>query len=796
MFRNYLKIAVRNLFRHKTFSFINVFGLALSMSVCLIALSRLKDDFSWDKFHPFPERTFRIITEARNKDGQSFRLASTPLPLATKLISEYTLFEKVVRLYPAQKQKTINNKKELFITPAFTEPGFFDLFGFKLESGDPRTALEAPNSIILTKKTAVKFFGSANPLGQNMAFERLGNFVVTGVLEQSTHKSHIDFEAYASMRSVPLLEKSGILNRNSDNWSDPTAGYTYVLLKEGNSRKQLALALEKIKADLFRQFNITAKGSFSFDIQPLKNITPGEELQFSIGRGTTWGKVLGPLAIVFVILLSACFNYTNLSIARSLNRAKEVGIRKVSGAFRFQVFTQFIIESLLISFLSLAFACLSMKLITELTPFGNEFVPEGLLVDGSLLIIFFLFSVFTGLLAGFLPAWALSSFKPADVLKNLSNIPLLGGSNLRKTLIVSQFSLSLITIVFTLIFSRQFSFMSEADHGFNRKNILNVPLQDADYSRLTNDISRLSGVDRVAATSDNLGRSSSGAMTLKISPDETPVRMEYYNIDHNFIPVMELKLLAGELFSQVPADGKENQVILNEKAIYALRYRSPEEAIGKFVWLDDTTSVAIKGVVKDFHFRGFESPISPLAFRNRVQAFTILSIKSSTTQTGPLIQSIKAIWQKNSTQPFVHRWFEEEFQEWRSASDMVSTLGFLAFITVTIACLGLLGMVIYTTENRRKEIGIRKVMGASVPAIIALISRHFLKLVFIAGCIALPLGYLAGFLFLQIFVIRVSISAQMLVLSFLGMLLISVLTISAQIYKVATANPVKSLRTE
>lgn len=245
MFRNYLKIAVRNLFRHKLFSFINIFGLALSMSVCLIGLTRLKDDFSWDKFHPHPERTFRIITEAINKEGQLFRLASTPLPLASALADDYNLFEKLARLYPLSKQKTTNGKKELFVNLAFTDSVFFDLFGFELEAGDPRTALQAPNSIILTKKTADKFFGVADPLGQTIAFERLGNFLITGVLKHTTNKSHIDFEAYASMSSVPLLEKSGSLTRNSDNWSNATAGYTYVLLKEGIKKSNWLLRCQR-----------------------------------------------------------------------------------------------------------------------------------------------------------------------------------------------------------------------------------------------------------------------------------------------------------------------------------------------------------------------------------------------------------------------------------------------------------------------------------------------------------------------------------------------------------------------
>ena len=327
-------------------------------------------------------------------------------------------------------------------------------------------------------------------------------------------------------------------------------------------------------------------------------------------------------------------------------------------------------------------------------------------------------------------------------------------------------------------------------------NLLVIPLQGADYKILSLDISRLSGVQNVTAASETFGRNSSGRIPVKMQPGTEPVQMDYYAVDRNFPEEFNLKLLAGELLHENINTTEEKYVILNETAIHSLNFKTPADAIGKTIWLNDTAQVSIAGVLKDSHFQTLAVQLGPLVLRYQPQAFNSLLVKTSAANT-TIVSEIEKIWKNNySQQPFKSSWLKEDQYERQAAWSTVSMLGFLAFMTITIACLGLLGMVIYNTETRRKEIGIRKVMGASVAAIISLLSKSFLKLVVIAGLIALPIGYVCGFLFLGIFVNHVDIGFDSLIFSFLGLLVLVLITISSQIFRVATANPVKSLRTE
>ena len=338
--------------------------------------------------------------------------------------------------------------------------------------------------------------------------------------------------------------------------------------------------------------------------------------------------------------------------------------------------------------------------------------------------------------------------------------------------------------------------MATTDPGFNRYNVLSIPLNGADYNIMADEISRISGVQRVGATSEHLGINASGHTPVKSQPGIEAINMDFFDVDSNFIHVMGLQLLAGTTFNFEASTGQEQHVIINQSALQPLHLKNPFEAIGKTVWLQDSIVAQISGVVKDFYYQGMESPVTPLLFRNRSDHFNFLAIKTaSNSQT--ILQAIKDVWIRNNPgQPFESRWLTDVLYDKRSAWSTVSMLGFLSFIAITIACLGLLGMVLYTTETRRKEIGIRKVMGASVVAIIGLLSKSFIKLIVIAGLIALPVSYVTGYLFLNMFANRISLGIGSLILCFLCLLFLVLITIGSQIYRVAVANPVKSLRTE
>jgi putative ABC transport system permease protein len=796
MFKNYLKVAIRNIRRHKLFSFINIFGLALSMSVCLIVLVGIKDQISYDKFHPHPERTYRIITQLTNREGSQFRLATTALPMATSLSKDYNFINKSVRIYPIGTKAASSETKELFINAAFSEPDFFNVFGFSLRSGDPATALASPNSIVLNAETAEKYFGKADAVGKVISLEQLGEFEVKGVLAKPKGKSHIDFECLISMASVASLERSGKLSPISESWNNYTSGYTYVTLKQSSSKKQLKHAVDRISSILMKNTTKVGKENYAFDVQRLDKIILGEELGHGLGNTGSREKVLATILIGFVILLSACFNYTNLSLARSLKRGKEVGVRKVAGAFRLQIFYQFIIESIVIALLSLGVAVLFFKILDDYAPFGGGLIPQDSTFDFSLLSWFFIFALSTGLLAGGLPAWALSSFKPVEVLKNLSNIKLFGSAGLRKGLIVIQFALSLIIIVFTLTFHKQFKYLANGDPGYNVRNIVNISIKGAEYDVLANRLRQLQGVESISATSTNLGRSAAGTVHIKQAKDKDAIQMEFYDVDPNFIQNMRLTLLAGKTFDSRTTE-KETGIVISDLARKILQFKSPSDAIGQMIWINDTTEVAITGVLKDFYYRGLETPFGPMVLRHRPTEFKYLHVKTTTTGDRAMMSAIERIWkQTHSLKSFEATWLYDEIHARKGAWDQVSMLGFLAVITITLACMGLLGMVVYNTETRKKEIGIRKVMGASVPAIMGLLSRNFMRLVIIAGLIALPISYGLSYFFLNIFANRISIGFGILTISFLGMFMLSLLTIGSQIYKVATANPVNALRAE
>ncbi len=786
MFRNYLKIAWRSLWKHKLFSFINIFGLALSLAVCMLVIIQLKDDLSYDLFHPYPQRTYRVLSDVvENKNNKQYELASTPLPLKADIAQHADEVEDAVQLYPAIKEKANFEGKKLYVNGTFTDPSFFKVFGFQLEDGNEKDALAVTNGIVLTKATALKFFGNTNPLGKILDFETLGLFQVTGVLKDPPGKSHIDFDAYASSLAVQQLEKTKALPEREHNWNTMNNSYTYVLVKDNTSRSNLNKLLSQIaqKPELK-----SPEGKIGFTAQPLSSITPGTDgIYNEIGSGIVWAKVLTVVGIGLIILLAACFNYTNLTIARALTRAKEVGIRKVSGASRLQVFTQYIIESVLIAVLAFVFACVGLM----------QFKP-GLQFDPSLFALAVLFTLATGIFAGAFPAWILSSFKPVQVLKSISTQKLFGNVSLQKGLLIFQFSLSLLIVIFLSAYYQQFTYVHAIDPGFASKNILTIPIAGNDEV-FANEVSRINGVENISRTSEDFGMRGSGAIQVfKDKPtSQQGVLCEYYFADAATIPIHGLKIISGSNFPNDEAAAREQYLIINEKATGVLGFKNASSAIGKTVWLNDSTNVEIKGVLKDFYDKGAARYINPLILRNKPSACNYMNILVSAAAKNNIVQQVSSVWKKiNPHTSFEYEWLDKKIANREDQSDAYTAMGFLAFITISIAVLGLLGLVIYTVETRQKEISIRKIIGANVNQLMFLLSKGFLKLLLISGLIAMPIGYLLSFMFLQNFANRVPFGVGSLLLCFILLLLIGLVTILSNTYKAAISNPVENLRTE
>ncbi len=786
MFRNYLKIAWRSLWKHKLFSFINIFGLALSFAVCLLVMLQLKDDFSYDLFHPHPARTYRILSHIiESKNNKQYELASTPLPLKADLAEHINEVEDAVQLYPAIKEKATFEGKKLYINGAFTDPSFFKVLGFQLSSGNEKDALAVTNGIILSKATALKFFGNINPVGKVLDFESLGLFQVTGVLKEAPGKSHINFDVYASSFALQQLEKIKTLPEREHNWNTMNDSYTYVLVKGNISKGSLNKLLYQIaqKAELK-----SAEGKINFTAQPLSSITPGTDGVYNeIGRGTVWAKVLTVAGIGLIILLAACFNYTNLTIARALTRAKEVGIRKVAGARRFQIFAQYIVESVLIAMLAFALACIGLL----------QF-KTGLQFDLSLFAMAVLFTLITGICAGAFPAWMLSSFKPVQVLKSVSTQKLFGNVSLQKGLLIFQFSLSLLIIIFLSAYYQQFSYVQALDPGFASKNILTIPIPGNDKI-FANEVSRIHGVENISRISDDFGMRGTGSMQLfKDKPgNQQGVLCEFYFADAAAIPVHKLQIMLGSNFPGNEAGTREQYILINQRAVNVLGFKNAASAVGKTVWLNDSTNVEIKGVLRDFYDKGAARYINPLVLRNKAGAFNYMNVLVNAAAENNIIQQLSFVWKKiNPHTPFEYEWLDKKIADREDQSDAYATMGFLAFITVTIAALGLLGLVVYTVETRQKEISIRKIVGANVKQLMFLLSKGFLKLLLISGLIAMPTGYLLSTMFLQNFANRVSFGIGSLLLCLIFLLMIGLVTILSNTYKAAIANPVKNLRTE
>ncbi len=784
MIRNYIKIAWPNLVKHKLFSLINIFGLASGMTICMLALTNIKGAYDSDTFHPDADRSYRIITNLTRKNGEHFLAATSPLPLGSYLKNNHKEIDKYTRVYFSYDEITANNKK-LYAKEAYVDAGFYKIFGFKLLSGAPATAAQ---TAVLTIETAKRFFGNKNPIGQVITIAKSGDYVVTGILAKPKYPSHLKFDLLASM---PL---SGNEKRFTD-WADEAAAFTYVQLKANVPPSRLKNILGNVTRETNRLIPTLANKSLVFEAQALTKISPAMRPIYNIADEPTFPNLMAFAFIGLVILLLAFFNYVNLTLARSLDRAREVGIRKVAGARKHHLVLQFLIESVLIALLAFCLAQVQLKLISTLPVVQN--LTGNVLQDEQLWAYFMLFTLLTGLLAGWIPAQVLSSFQPVRVLKGKFNAKLFGGVGLRKTLTVVQFAASLIALITLLVFYKQSVFMATADYGFNRERILNIPLQGDSYERTATALSATAGVEQVSATSGMFGFSGGDNKFIKREKADDSLAVEYFSVTPSFIQTMGMTFVAGE---NLPASspGKATPfVVLNEEACRQLYFKNPFESVGQLVWINDSTKYKVAGVVKDFHYASFTRSIKPLMLTYNPDEFKILSLKvvKGTEQT--IIPKLDAAWKKlNPHQPFQKHWFDDQLYQQHLHKNDLMFIGLLTGMALSIACLGLLGMVIYTTKNRSKEVGIRRVMGASAWQIILVISKEFILLLFLSVFIGLPIGFLTGIQFLQQYVYRIPVSFEILAGSAVTLLCLGILTIGWQTYHTAVANPVKSLRTE
>lgn len=799
MLLNYFKTARRNLVKHKSFSAINLLGLSFSMSVCLLIITMINDQLSYDQFHENKSHIYRVTTDIEDKDAKIGTYATTSMPIAKLLEKEYVGIEKAATVCRRTLGEAKYQEKRIPISGYFANQNFLQVFSFKLKKGNQLTALTAPYSVILTEEMAAMIFGKEEPLGKTLEIGNKGTYTVTGIVEKPAYKSHLKFDALCSSLSMELMEAKGQLYPISDNWKSAHMAYVYLLLEDGMHPEQIEGYFGEIEKDHYEK---EMENKYQYQLQSLSSITPGKFMfnQTAESFPLEGLYILGALALI--IMLSACFNYTNLSISRALTRAREVGIRKVSGAMRFQVISQFLSEAILFSFISLLFAILIYRFL--LNAFNNmniaKLISLNLEENPTTYLWFFLCSILVGIIAGITPALFLSSFKPISVLKNLSNVKLFSKLTLRKSLIVVQFTISLFFIITVIIISKQSDVFVKKEYGFKSEHIINIPLKDAKEELFLNEILKRNDVIQASVSSHLPASGRNHGTSIKRFAEDEKQSLNFFSVDQNYIDNLELKLVAGRNFPNYGPNANETHIILNQVAVNALGFENELDAIGESVILGDldSTAVQIIGVVKDYHFQPLFMDIKLMALRYQPEKFDIANVKIKTDNIDQTIAGLKTEWTKlDKNHAFEYKFFDDEIkQSYGFVQDVIGIIGIAAVLAIMVASLGLLGMAIYNAESRVKEIGIRKVMGAEVSNIVILLSKGFLFLLTIAIVIATPLAYFVNSLWLQEIANRITIGPGIIVSSILILLTMGMITIGSQSVRAAFANPANSLKDE
>ncbi|HRI77900.1 MAG TPA: ABC transporter permease [Cyclobacteriaceae bacterium] len=815
MFYNYIKTAFRSLSRHRFFSFINIFGLAIAMALSMAIIMLVADQMTYDRYNTRRERIYRINSIPFERSGaQRDETATTTLPLKNELIENYTGVEKSVRIMRGFGNMWLGVDQNVNIPLAgyYADPEVLEIFEYELEYGDPRTALIEPYSVVLTKKTARKLFREENPVGEMFKVGNDGPYKVTGIFKDTNHKTHIAFDAFASMATVKSLAAAASINndfdkshrfKQVDNWYNFTAGWVYVLLEEGKSPDDLRAYLEQIEKKHFSNItNPDTQRKIKYVPQQLMRITPSANMNNAIGPVLPWIFVYFFTALAGIVMLTSCFNFTNLSIARSLTRAREIGVRKVTGAARWQIFLQFLSESIMVAMIALL---LSVGFIMILKPLMMQlsfarFMRWDLEGNAFIYLIFVLFAVVVGIMAGFFPAVVLSGFQPVKVLKSLNTIKLFSNFRLRKGLLIAQFTFSLVFILSVIVVFNQLQLFLRADHGFSMDNKMIVSLSNASPETIKTELLKYPNIENISAVSHLPAAGSTYGESFKKSLEEKEwTDIAYYAVDEDYLTNMEVSLVTGSYFKKENGNSNKNLIVLNESAVKAFHFNTPEEAIGQeIIRKTDSTRTQIIGVVKDYNHAMLMEKIEPMALVYWPESFELLQIKYTGTFEAAG-KTIETAWTAiNPSLKVDYKDFKGEVHKIYDIifGDLVSILSVISFLAILISCLGLLGMATYTTESRIKEISIRKVLGSSNGSLIYLLSKGFFVIILIAILLAVPAAYFLNNLWLEQLAYHVSVDAQTILTGVIALIAFGGITIGSQTWRAAFVNPVDNLKSE
>jgi putative ABC transport system permease protein len=802
MLKNYFKIAWRSLTRNRGFSFINIFGLASGLACSLLIFLFVKDEKSYDRFNKDSENIYRVVKDFVNDDGTKLPDATTPPALAPAMQREIPGIVTATRVFPNWGGNfliTYGDKKITEEKLYRVDSSFFDVFSFPLIQGDKKRVFEQVNSIVVTESAAKRYFGKENPMGKVLHFDNLGDIAVTGVMKDVPAASHFHFDFLITVRKL-----AGNIDANWNFYNF----YTYVKLKPNTD---IAAFTKKVQA-IYKNNNTNATNIFY--VQPLNDIHLTSNLKWELEPNSDKLYVYLFTIIAIFILLIAGINYVNLATAKASVRAKEIGVRKVAGAFRSSLMNQFLVESLITCIIACGLAIIIAQL---LLPTVNTLTHKHLTVLGNLatLIYMVVAALLLGVVAGFFPAFYLSSFKPIIVLKGLklSEKRTLG---LRKALVIVQFTISITLIIGALIISQQIHFIQSAKLGLNKDQVLVVKnagyLSRSDRNAFQNSALQLPGIKNIA-TSDGVVGGLNWTNSLRYRGAENSQLVNFLSVGNDYLNVLGIQLKEGRNFSEKfpgdtlnngipggPLDQNIGSVVLNETAVKELGIPSP--VVGKqLLWGSDADTmyyITVVGVTKDFHFTSLRNEIKPFAFfltNRRVDNFTI---KLSTDNLQGTLAQLENTWKKFSPErPFEYNFLDATYASlYQSESRFQKVFISLVILGIVIACLGLLGLSTFAAQQRVKEIGIRKVLGASVSNVVTLLSKDFLKLVFAALILAVPIAWYFMNRWLEDFAYRINIQWWIFIVAAVIAVVIAFITISFQAIKAAVANPVKSLRTE
>ncbi len=802
MLKNYLKIAIRTIWKNKKLSAINIFGLATGIACSLLIFLFVKDELQYDRHHRDAGLIYRVVKDFVNDDGSRIPDATSPGPLAAAMQKEIPEVETITRVHPHWGGTTRMEYGDKKITEEKVwrvDSSFFKVFTVPFLKGNPETALSDINSIILTESTARRYFGDEDPIGKVLKMNGDQDVTVTAVIADVPPQSHLHYDFLLSFRRLgPQVD----VQWGSYNY------YTYVKVKPGTDIK----AFEKKIQDVYER-NQEERWS-AFYVQPLLDIHLTSKLKWELEPNGDRLYVYIFTIIGIFILVIAAINYVNLSTARSSLRAKETGIRKVSGAERTSLVFQFLLESVMIC---LASAFLGLALGYALMPTINELTQKQLTITASQSVVGYmlLVTLFIGVVAGIFPALYLSSFKPVAVLKGFK-LNERGALNLRRSLVVVQFTISIALIIGAIVIVQQMNYLRNANLGFDKDRIIVLRnahvLSRADRSAFLNSVRQTTGVEKASTSGTVLGRGFS-TTRLRAKGAEQEQQLNFSSVGFEYLDVVGIEMKEGRSFSpEFPADSVNNGIlggpldqrlggiVINEQAVKEFGLGTP--AVGKhLIWSTDADTVyylEVVGVAKDFHFTSLRNQIKPygfLIFPRNQNNFTIKLGSGDLQQT---ISRIEDLWKQSFPDvPFEYMFMDETFSNMYAAETRFQKVfTSLVALGIIIACLGLFALATFSAEQRVKEIGIRKVLGATVTHVVALLSKDFLKLVVISLILAIPLSIYAIQTWLDGFAYRVSIAWWTFVVAAVIAIAIAFLTISAQAIKAAVANPAKSLRSE